>query len=54
MGQQLTGGCLCGATSTEIFVAEQPANHAFANETRRMSGAQVFALYAPKQDLTDG
>ena len=36
--------------ATEIFVDEQPANYAFANETKRMTGPEVFALYAPNQD----
>ncbi|NVK36182.1 MAG: GFA family protein [Rhodobacteraceae bacterium] len=35
---------------SEIFVDEQPANYAFANDTKKMTGAEVFALYAPKQD----
>lgn len=37
---------------SEIFVDEQPANYAFANDTRKMTGAEVFALYAPNQDQT--
>lgn len=38
----------------EIFVDEQPANYAFANETTRMTGPEVFALYAQKQDPQHG
>jgi hypothetical protein len=40
--------------TSEIFVDEQPANYAFANDTRKMTGAEVFALYAPKQDPQNG
>ena len=40
---------------SEIFVDEQPDFYAFANETTKMTGAEVFALYAPdgggKDDL---
>ena len=32
----------------EIFIDEKPAYYAFANETRKMTGAEVFARYAPK------
>jgi hypothetical protein len=39
---------------TEIFVDEQPANYAFANETTRMTGPEVFAMYAPNQEPQDG
>ncbi len=40
--------------TTEIFVDEQPGNYALAGETRRMTGPEVFALYAPKQDPQHG
>lgn len=29
----------------EIFVEEQPAYYAFANDTRRMTGAEAFAMF---------
>lgn len=38
------------AFTVEIFVDEQPGNYAFANQTRKMTGAEVFELYVPKQD----
>ncbi|MCC2617171.1 GFA family protein [Aestuariibacter halophilus] len=31
----------------EIFVDEQPPYYCFANDTRKMTGAEVFAAYAP-------
>jgi len=31
--------------TTEIFVDEQPANYAFANDTRKMTGPEVFAYF---------
>jgi hypothetical protein len=39
---------------TEIFVDEQPDNYAFANETTRMTGPEVFAMYAPNQEPQNG
>lgn len=38
----------------EIFVDEQPAGYAFANSTRKMTGAEVFALHAPNQEPQHG
>ena len=35
---------------SEIFIEEKPQGYAFANETKQMTGAEVFALFAPKQD----
>ena len=35
---------------TQIFIDEKPAYYRFANDTRDMTGAEVFALYAPKAD----
>ncbi|MBN9670787.1 GFA family protein [Roseibium aggregatum] len=40
--------------TTEIFVDEQPANYAFANDTRKMTGPEVFALFAQQQDPQHG
>ncbi|HLT99104.1 MAG TPA: GFA family protein [Burkholderiaceae bacterium] len=34
----------------EVFVDEQPGNYAFSNETKRMTGAEVFEQWTPKQD----
>ena len=31
----------------EIFVDEQPAYYRFANKTRRLTGPEVFAMFAP-------
>ena len=33
----------------QIFVDEQPAYYAFANETKNMTGAEVFAQFAPPE-----
>lgn len=38
----------------EIFVDEQPSNYAFSNETQRMTGPEVFALYASNQEPQNG
>ena len=35
---------------TEIFVDEQPANYRFANDTKRMTAAEVIAEFNSKQD----
>lgn len=32
----------------QIFIDEKPAYYDFANKTKSMTGAEVFALYAPK------
>ena len=34
----------------QIFVDEQPDFYELANETNKMTGAEVFAHYAPKDD----
>lgn len=31
----------------QIFVDERPAYYCFANQTKEMTGAEVFAMYAP-------
>lgn len=31
----------------QIFVDEQPEYYQFANETKKLTGAEVFAMYAP-------
>lgn len=32
---------------SEIFIDEKPDNYAFANETKKMTGAEIFAKFAP-------
>ncbi len=34
----------------QIFVDEKPGFYDFANETSKMTGAEVFAHYAPKDE----
>lgn len=34
----------------EIFIDEKPANFAFANATQKVTGAEVMAMWAPKQE----
>jgi hypothetical protein len=34
----------------EIFIDEQPGYYEFANPTRRMTGAEAFAAFAPQED----
>ena len=34
----------------QVFVDEKPAYYAFGNETKNMTGAEVFAMYAPSSD----
>lgn len=36
----------------EIFVDDQPCNYAFAQPTRRLTGAEAFAAFAPGQQKT--
>jgi hypothetical protein len=36
------------AFTSEIFIDEKPASYAFANETHKMTGAEVMAMFAPK------
>ena len=35
----------------EIFVDEKPANYAFANETKKMTGAEVFEMVTAGKEL---
>lgn len=32
---------------SEIFIDEKPGNYGFANKTKTMTGAEVFAMFAP-------
>ncbi|MCV3240375.1 GFA family protein [Mesorhizobium sp. ZC-5] len=38
----------------EIFIDEKPATYSFANQTRKMTGAEVIAAYAAKQEAGHG
>jgi len=33
----------------QVFIDEKPAYYTFADETKMMTGAEVFAMYAPKE-----
>ena len=33
----------------QVFIDEKPAHYEFANETKNMTGAEVFAMFAPPQ-----
>jgi hypothetical protein len=37
------------AFTTQIFIDEKPPYYAFANDTKNMTGAEVFAEFAPPQ-----
>jgi hypothetical protein len=37
----------------EIYVDEKPSNYAFANPTRKMTGAEVIAAFAGKSGADD-
>ena len=37
------------AFTTEIFIDEKPAAYSFANDTKKMTGEEIFALFAPKE-----
>ena len=34
----------------QVFIDEKPAYYSFANETKDMTGAEIFAMYAPKSE----
>jgi len=34
----------------QVFIDERPSYYCFANETRNMTGAEVFAKYAPPSE----
>lgn len=42
------------ALTSEIFVDEQPDNYAFANDTRRLTGPEVIALFTQQQEPQHG
>lgn len=35
------------ALTAQVFIDEKPGYYAFANETKNMTGAEIFAMYAP-------
>ena len=37
------------ALTHEIFIDEKPANYAFANDTQKLTGAEVMAMFASKE-----
>lgn len=39
---------------SEIFIDSKPENYAFANDTRKMTEAEVLAAYAPTQEGENG
>ncbi len=41
------------AFNFEIFIDDKPANYKFANDTKKMTGAEVFAKFAPSADEHD-
>jgi hypothetical protein len=48
------GNCLCGAEQFifdhQVFIEEKPEYYCFSNETQNMTGAEVFAMFAPSSD----
>jgi hypothetical protein len=42
------------ALTSQIFIDEKPAYYDFANKTHNMTGAQVFAAFAPGGDEAKG
>lgn len=34
---------------SQVFIEEKPAFYTFSNETKNMTGAELFALYAPEE-----
>ncbi len=40
--------------TSEIFIDDKPGNYAFANETQKMTNAEVYALYAKEQESQNG
>jgi len=46
----LLDGCDDLVFNGQVFIDEKPGYYAFANETKNMTGAEVFEKYAPKTD----
>lgn len=40
--------------ASEFFIDEKPASYTFANDTHKMTGAEVFAAFAAEQDAANG
>ena len=40
--------------TTQIFIDEKPDFYQFANDTKNMTGAEAFAMYAPEANETQG
>lgn len=38
---------------TQVFIDEKPSNYDFAQQTNTMTGAEVFALFAPEENADD-
>lgn len=36
--------------SHQVFIDEKPSYYTFANDTQNMTGAEVFAMFAPQED----
>lgn len=36
--------------TTQVFIDEKPDYYAFANETKNMTGAEIFAMFAPQAE----
>lgn len=53
-GHSLSAGILDDQSdltlTSQIFVDEKPAYYTFANETKTMTGAEVFAAFAPPEE----
>ena len=41
------------ALTSQIFIDEKPVGYDFANETQKMTGAEVFAMFAPEGEGDD-
>ena len=38
---------------SQIFIDDKPAFYTFANQTKNMTGAEVFAMFAPPDEKDD-
>ncbi len=38
------------ALTSQIFIDDKPGFYGFVNDTKKMTGAEVFAMYAPSDD----
>ncbi len=37
----------------QVFIDQKPAYYEFANQTKNMTGAELFAMYAPADEIQD-